>query len=241
MSPAPIIPGLGDPSLRALEQLSNALQQGPLADLFAGFGTEASQKARGILMMALLNGDNPTWDKDGPSIANALQQALNTSLYRAQTIARTEMLNAYRDSNLANYQANSDVVDGWIWTADLSSRSCCACISMNGTLHSLDETMDEHVCGRCSPIPHTKSWSDILNNAGYDTSGLDLPDSAPSIPSGADWFAAQSADVQQQVLGKAGYALYQSGTPLADFVGIRQNAQYGPSIYVKSIKELQGG
>src|SRR5579872_2469598 len=138
-----IIPGLGDPSMRALERMVQATRSGPLADLFSGFGDEAAGRAAGILMMAILNGENPTWDKDGPSIANALQNALNVSLYRAQTIARTEMLNAYRDSNLATFQANSDVVSGWVWTADLSARSCPACIFMNGSVHGLDEEMDE--------------------------------------------------------------------------------------------------
>ena len=169
-----------------------------------------------------------------PSIARI---ALNIKSFHASIISQLDH-HIQRDTTVYNLEVEGDhsyVADGFV------VHNCAACIAQNGTLHSLDETMDEHVCGHCSPIPHTKSWSDILNNAGYDTSGLDLPDSAPTLPSGADWFAAQSADVQQQVLGKAGYALYQSGTPLADFVGIRQNAQYGPSIYVKSMKELQGG
>ena len=235
-----IIPGLGDPSMRALERMVQATRSGPLADLFSGFGDEAAGRAAGILMMAILNGDNPTWDKDGPSIANALQNALNVSLYRAQSSARDQMLKAYRAANIATFQENSDVVQSMIRVADLSPRTCAACIALNGTEYALDEDPDFHVNDRCTLIPKTKNWNDILSDAGFDTSDLDLPDSQPDIPDGSAWFAQQSADVQQQILGKAGYQLYTSGTPLADFVGIRHSEQYGDSVYVKSMKELQG-
>jgi len=147
----------GIPSPNALAQFIGATQAGsPLADLFSGFGAEAAQGVKDALITGLTLGYNPR------DIAPQVQQALGISRNRALTISRTEMIRSYRLANLETYRANDDVVDGWIWNCALMKSSCAACIAMHGTFHSLDEELQDHPCGACSPIPHTKSWSDIL-------------------------------------------------------------------------------
>ena len=221
----------GAPSQSALQAFIGATQAGsPLADLFAGFGAEAAQSVKETLLTGLTLGHGPR------DVAEAVQQDLNVSQWRAQTIARTEMLRAYRGAATESYRANSDVVSQWRWTCALSARTCAACLGMDGTLHDIDEDMQSHPNCRCTPVPVTKSWSDILD--GVDLSGLDDSSVTDDMQSGADWFASQSADVQQQVLGKAGYQLYSNGTPLSDFVGVSHDKTWGKSIYQKSIKDI---
>jgi len=221
----------GIPSPSALAQFIGATQVGsPLADLFSGFGAEAAQGVKDALITGLSLGYNPR------DIAPSVQQALGISRNRALTISRTEMIRSYRGANLETYRANDDVVDGWIWNCALLKSSCAACVAMHGTFHSLDEELQDHPCGACSPIPHTKSWSDILGPLGIDTS--DIPDTSPDIQSGSEWFDGQSAETQRAILGPKYEAWSNGDFTLDDVVGHSSDPVWGDSIYEKSLKEL---
>lgn len=223
----------GIPSMRALESFVGATQAGsPLDTLFAGFGAEAAQAVKQSLLTGLTLGHNPR------DVARSVQQDLNVAQYRAQTIARTEFNRAYRSSQLENYRTNSDVVSQWRWTCALSGRTCAACLGMDGSLHDLDEEMDSHPNCRCFPMPVTKSWADILDGTGIDTS--DLPDTGVTddMPTGAEWFAQQDAATQRDILGPAKYAAYSNGDiTLQSLVGISHDKDWGSSIYERSLKD----
>lgn len=211
----------GIPHPGAIANIATSTQR-----LFRGMGTEAATAAKNALIRAITLGENPQ------AIAREVQQALQIARYRALTIARTEMLNAYRGAQLANYQANSDVVGGWIWSAALSPRTCAACIAMNGTVHSLSEPFASHPNCRCAPVPKTNSWADILGPLGIDTSTI--PETSVNIPSGSAWFNQQDAATQLAILGPGKYAAFANGTlNLSDLIG---KADGG--IYEKSLKEL---
>lgn len=203
----------------------------PLRDLFDGFGAEASANVRTTLTSGVALGWNPR------RIASGVADDLGVSLSRALTISRTETLRAYRAAAQANYQANSDVVGEWIWSADLSANTCGMCIAMNGTRHSLDETLDSHPNCRCAAVPVTKSWADILGPLGIDTS--DIPDMSADVESGSDWFDNQSAATQRAILGPGKYAAYAAGDlDLSDLVGVSHDAEWGTSRYEKSLRQL---
>lgn len=117
--PAGVAWSFGVPSHAALVNLVGATQAGsPLADLFTGFGEEAASNVGKALISGLMNGDNPR------TVAAQVQQALDVPRWRALTIARNEMLRAYKSAAVTNYQANSDVVGQWRWQADKSPRTC---------------------------------------------------------------------------------------------------------------------
>lgn len=230
--PSAVKATFGVPSTKALENLVGATQAGsPLHDLFAGFGQETAEKAVQALVSGVANGDNPR------TIAPRVQQALGVSRNRALIISRTESLRCYRSAALQTYRANDDVVGGWIWSADLSPRTCAACIAMNGTKHSLNEEFGSHPCCRCSPVPETRSFDSILSQLGID--GSDIPDTRVAIQSGPDWFNEQPEEVKQQILGAAKYAAYNNGDfELSDIVGHSHSDDWGHSIYEKSLKDL---
>jgi len=224
----------GVPDPKAIERVVGANQKGsPLADIFNGFGSEAADKAGQALVLGITLGEGPR------RIASLVENALGISRNRALTIARNEMLRAYRTANLENFRANSAVVSQWQWNCSKSPRTCVACLAMDGTLHDLDEELDEHCNGRCSPIPVTKSWADILDGTGIDTSDIENIDLS-SIQTGAEWFDEQSESVQRQVLGsQAAYDLYASGTPLSAFVGKSHSADWGSSIFTKAARDVK--
>lgn len=189
---------------------------GDLNALYNGLGASAANDLHATLMQALGAGANPTTlaGEYGPIWA-----ATGASATRAATIARTEMLGSYRAAALANYRANRDVVTGWTWTAEQGPFTCGACLAMDGSVHGLDEDMDGmHPNCRCSAVPITASYADLLGPLGIDASAI--PETSFSRESGASWLARQSNAVQDAVLGKAAGSLYRAGkVSLEDFVG----------------------
>lgn len=116
-----------------------ALSEGsPLHDLFAQYGVDARQAAEAALIEGVVLGENPR------KVARRLRASLAGQLSRAQTVARTEMMRAWRESTRRNYQANGNIVKAWVWHSATDSRSCPACWAMHGTEFPLHERLDGH-------------------------------------------------------------------------------------------------
>ena len=221
------------PMTAVRELIGRAGNGQPLGKLFAGFGEAAARDARNALISGVALGRGPR------EVGRAVSQALNVPLWRGQIIARQEAMRAYRDSEMAIFQANKDVLSGWVWIAALGA-ACICCTDMHGSIHPLDEDMVSHIACRCSMGPITRDYADILSGASslaVDTS--DMLDTSAFVPRGSDWFEQADADVQREILGPAKYGAWQSGDlQLSDLIGYRDNPEWGASMYEKSLKEL---
>ncbi len=199
----------------AVADLVGFLHDGsPLSDLLNELGPEASKAARDVLITGLALGEGPR------QIGSRMRSAFAGSLYRAQTIARTEVLRAYREAALRNYRNNDDVVKGWVWHAALTARTCAACWAMHGTVHRLDERLDDHPDGRCSAVPLTRSWDEL----GY----RGVPDTRSRIGLGADEFFDLARGQQLLIVGPSKLAALQDGRlEMADLVQRHRSERWG--------------
>jgi len=215
----------------AVTDLVGFLSDGsPLRDLLDELGPEASKAVRDALVAGVATGQNPR------VIARQIRQALAGDLVRALTISRTEILRSYRTASLRSYQANSDIMEGWVWHSARDRRTCMSCIAMHGTKHRLDERLDDHVSGRCTAIPLTKSWEAILGPKGRG-----IPDARPQIGLGADWFARQPENVQRAMMGPAEYAAWKAGAfDLKDLVGRTRDPRWGTMRAERSLTGILG-
>jgi len=167
------------------------------------------------------------------TITRQIRQALGGNLVRALTIACTEVMRAYRESSRRSYQANSDVVKGWIWHSALGTRTCPACWAMHGTFHRLDEQLDDHPNGRCAMVPVTKTWQEL----GFKG----IPEARRQIETGADLFEKLPDADKEKVLGKAGFQAYKAGKlKLGDFVGRKRSREWGSMRYTRSLRDILG-
>lgn len=219
----------GIPSLKAISRLVGATQAGsPLAKLFNGFGAEAARKASQALVTGVTTGQNPR------AVASEVANQCSISRDRALICLRQEMLRCYKGAATETYRANDDVMDQWRWMCAKQGRTCIACLMMDGTLHDLSEDLESHVQCRCTPIPITKPWGEILGRP-------DLPDARPHIETGADWFARQGENIQRQVLGNAKYDAWKAGKfALPSIVKHSHDKDWGRSIGEKPLRELVG-
>lgn len=200
----------------AIERVTAATQPaGAITQLLSGLAPSAADSVGDSLVSGIALGRNPR------QIARDIRDALGGNLTRALTIARTETLRAYREASRAEYAANADVVNGWIWVADLSTRTCSACWAQHGSEHTLDEIMATHPNCRCTMAPLTKSWDEL----GYG----DTPETVRIAP-GKDEFKKLSAADQRSILGDRVYEAWRGNRiTLDDVVVQRQSPVWGPS------------
>lgn len=218
----------------AVEALVGMIQaDSPLHRLLLSIAEDGAQAAEDALVQGMLLGQNPR------EVAREMRKVLGTTLSRALTISRTETLLAHREATRVSYQANSDIVKGWVWQSAADERTCAACWAMHGTEHRLDEILDDHPNGRCGMVPISKSWEEIGKQYGIDLS--DVPDTNPEIEPGVLLFEKLPVEKQIKILGPAKYAAWKDGQfALSDVVGRARSREWGTHRYEKTLVELLG-
>jgi len=199
--------------VETLNELAGVLSpDSPVSKLLDSLGATTAQVAKSTLFAGIAAGVNPK------VVARQLRRTAGYSVVRARTIARTEMLRAYRQATLETYRENDDIVSGWIWVAALSIRTCAACLALHGKQFPLEEDFGTHPNCRCTQIPITGEGQDIER--------------------GEDWFARQPESVQLAVLGKAKLEAYQSGQiTLQDLIHEEDSKIWGKTRSEASLKE----
>lgn len=195
----------------------------PLHTLFANVGPDGVQKVRDTLSFGVAAGRSPR------VVAREVMLAAQEPLTRSLTIARTEMVRAYREAGTDTYK-RSGLVEEWTWYSALDSRTCPACYVMHGTRHPVDQTMDSHPNCRCSRVPRTPSWREL---------GVDAPDRRPRITPGVDRFDALSEPAKRRLLGPGRFELWKAGRLPLERLAVRtQSERWGAGRRVATLQEL---
>jgi len=156
-------------------------------------------------------------------IAGIIRDALGGGLTDALRMTRTVQLWSYREATRANYLNNSDVIEGWIWWADLAGDPCMACIAEHGTVHGLEENLDDHYNGRCAMLPVV----------------IGFP--SPVDQTGEDWFKELPEAKQRQLMGKGKFEAWQSGKfDFAQLIGKHDDDVYGLMTIEATLESLLG-
>jgi len=166
-------------------------------------------------------------------VARIIRDASGQGLTWSLNTARTANVWAYRIASHANYRANSHVVTGWTWYAQIGDpRTCLSCVNMHGSEHPLSEVLNDHHSGRCAPIPKTVSYRNL---------GLDVPDDRVSVPRGEDWFRGLSAGQQRDMMGMGMWEAWKKGQfEFSELSVAYQNDVYGEMLREASLKGMLG-
>lgn len=205
---------------RARAQITSTTR--PLSD-------EAYEAMRRALIVGIAVGDHP--DAIARDMLRRVEGAFNGGLGRAVNVARTECLDAYRDTSAAVHAANEDVLDGWVWVASLDLRACPSCWAMHGTVHPITQPGPwDHQQGRCVRLPKVKSWEDL------GIPGVEAEDLTPNAP---ERFAALSPADRETVMGPGRAALLDDGRiGWADLAVRRDNPRWRPSYVPRTVRDL---
>jgi len=153
-------------------------------------------------------------------IASIIQDAFGRGLTDALRNTRTVQLYAYRESARANYIATNGIVQGWVWYAELG-KACMSCVAQHGTIHGLDETLNDHYNGGCAPLPYIPEFGNIAKQ------------------SGEEWFNGLSEAQQQQMMGAGKWQAWKEGQfSFGQLSHEHENEVYGKMRSVASLKQL---
>lgn len=148
---------------RAMKPLLDYLAQGsPLYRRLAELTGSTVDKVVQTIVDGVGVGYNPR------KIADQIQNAFGAGLTDALRNTRTVQIYSYRDSARANYMATGGIVKGWIWYAELDADTCLSCVAQHGTIHDLDEQLDDHYNGRCAPLPYIEEFGNPVEQSGED-------------------------------------------------------------------------
>lgn len=189
---------------------------------------DAQQVMKRELIRGTVIGDNPR--VAARRMIERTEGAFNGGLARANNIARTEMLDAYRSSALETRKRNRSVLRGWTWMATLDHRTCGSCLAQHGSFHPVGEPGPlDHQQGRCTAITVTKTWADL---------GFDAPEPAPvNLPDAEAWFNAQPVAVQRSILGPTRLELYRNGQlSFSDLSKRKRNPNWRSSYGVPALR-----
>jgi SPP1 gp7 family putative phage head morphogenesis protein len=218
--------GMFDPVIPQLvpEKLIERVAAGSaLSKRLGALGADAVRTIRQELLRGVLLGKNPR------VVARGIRTALDGNRWRANVIARTEMLGVYRQAAAASYKAN-DVVTGWVWSSAQDERTCQICWAEDGSVHSDEETLSSHPCCRCAMEPRTKTWEQL----GFKG----IPESVPARTTGPERFATLPSFKQRAILGPGKFDLYKSGKLKLGDLPVKTRSDFGPGLRTKSLKEL---
>lgn len=173
------------------------------------------QAAEGMLD-ALVKGAGLGWGarKTAAEMRNGGAVGLRT----AMNTARTETLRVYRQASLTQYQATG-IVEGDVRLAAKSTRTCAACLMLDGEWFPLSTPFEEHNQGRCTPVP---SLRDHKATMAWQT--------------GRAWFEGQAPDVQKQILGPGLYDAWRAGKiGLGDVPVLHEDLTWGNAWQVAKV------
>jgi SPP1 gp7 family putative phage head morphogenesis protein len=207
---------LGNLPTGAFETIVSFLQEGsPLYDRIQLLAGTTADYVMNSLLEGVALGKNPR------TIARLIQDAFGRGLTDALRLARTAMLWASRVATSANYQQNADVLDGWVWFATLDESVCQSCIVQHGTIHSVDEVLNDHHNGRCAAIPYIEAFGNQIEQSGIE------------------WFEQQSEARQREILGVGKYDAWKAGKfELSQLSRETENDVYGLMRTVTPLKDL---
>lgn len=192
--------------------------------------TDATEAMRRALTVGIATGTNPI--EVARQMLARVEGEFNGGLSRAVTVARTEMLDAYRDTAQAVDQANDDVVASWIWICALGPRACPGCWGMHGTEHPLSEPGPlDHQQGRCARMPKIKTWAEL---------SLPFDEDHDHVPDARAVFAALDPDTQRRIMGPRRLALLNSGQiTLTDLAHRRPSEAWRTSYAPQTVAQLE--
>lgn len=212
----------------AVATMAGFLQEdSPLYVNLRALGDEVAKVVAEKLLEGVVLGNNPR------KVARIIRDATGQGLTWSLNTARTANIWAYRLAAHASYRANSHVVTEWVWWAQLGDpRTCLSCINMHGSVHGLDEVLNDHHAGRCTPLPKTVSYRDL---------GLEVPEEPQVYQRGETWFRLLTPEQQQAMMGAARWTAWRAGEfSFSDLSAPYRDDVYGVMLREASLKGLLG-
>ncbi len=177
---AGVVTGWNAPDPRTLRNAVSFMERPAMQEAIRMWAPYHAESLTNVALTGISLGYNPRKTAD-------LMMAYvdNMPLADAERMMRTVQNWSYRTATTESWRENPNVVSGWWWRSSLNERACIGCISMHGSVHTVDEVLNDHHRGVCVQVPIV---------AGRTLPGEDA---------GLAWFREQPEARQIGMMGRA--------------------------------------
>lgn len=149
-------------------------------------------------------------------ITKRVRGILPVSRRSAETLTITAVSTVSNQTKLATYRENSDVIKGVQFTATLDTRTSSQCQSHDGEFYPIDKVKSQpplHPRCRSVLVGVAKSWKELGLNREEADEGVraSMDGQVPASTTYGSWLKQQSAERQDDVLGKERGKLFREG------------------------------
>lgn len=198
----------------AFAAMLDAAREGqPLFNLLQAAYPITAQSILDILIANTALGRNPR-----TTAQSMINQGLSTNLNHALLLSRDQGIRVWRTASQRSY-LNAGI-NQYRRTAARQTRTCLACLALDGTIYQTNTLFPTHPQCRCSMIPIVAS----------------MP---VALPPAEDWLKQLPRSKQLEYLGTERYELYKNGMPLKQMIGTRTDPTWGKGTRLKSLRELR--
>lgn len=148
-------------------------------------GRYHGEQAADLIISAVAAGRNPR--EIAPIIAEYFTSS-GRPMQDALRLTRTTQIYSARSGTREIYARHG--VRQWMWSSALDTNTCVSCWSLHGSLHPVDELLNDHHNGRCAPVPVTPRWEEL------GLSGVD-----PGWETGPQAFERLTEEQQRNIMG----------------------------------------
>ena len=202
-------------NIGAIEAMAGVLDDGsPVHDALMERFPDAWESFENELIASTAQGKSPV------IIARRAAEKFGVTVANAMRIARTEMQRAFREASRETYRA-SGVVQKYKRVAAHDSRTCVACLALDGKVYKTSEPLSDHPNGRCAMVP--------------------IVDGMPEVKweSGEDWFNRQDEDIQRDMLGPKRYKAFKDNQfDFERLAQIQSEPTWGKQVRVRPLRGL---
>ena len=187
---------------------------GTLDQWFAGQARKISEKARQMIASGADRGES------GGRISQAARgdRGLGAAMSRdLRAIARTAAAHAQAVARELVYAANQSMIRAIVFVAVLDSRTTPLCRSLDGKVfpHGAGPRPPLHFNCRSTTLPIIKSWRGLCGGVQEEDRAKFSGEVPRMVPYG-EWLGSQSAEVQDEALGKVRGRLFREGKITVD-------------------------
>lgn len=215
---AQIMAAFNRPDPAAIQRLVNYVDGAEMQRRFAAFGDSAAQNLADLVLTGVAQGKNPR------AIASLIENWYSLPYSWAENMTRTVQNWSYRTASHATYAANPEIVTGWMWWATWDDRTCMSCLQNHGERFTVDQVLNDHHRGRCTPLP-------IVRGTRW----------AESVQRGEDRFNALDPERQRRIMGNAMHKAWTAGAvQFGEFSRPYNDGVYGQMLRQSSLKDILG-
>lgn len=189
----------------------------PLNEYLSGLEAGRSAKIRDALRLGYVEGETISQMVrriQGTRALNYTDGLMDESRRHVEGMVRTAVNHMSNFTRQSMYEANSDIVKGWMFVATLDGRTSITCASLSGKVFPVGSGPQppRHINCRSTSTPVTRSFREL---------GIDIPEfrggtrasmdgQIASDISFSDWLRGKGTAVQDEILGKTRADLFRA-------------------------------